>query len=73
MEFDYRLRPGVVTRSNALELMRAVGLGVAGRPTPAPRYGFVMRDPLTDTWPSRRALRSLPLALTASGARDRGP
>jgi hypothetical protein len=28
MEFDYRLRPGVVTRSNALELMRAVGLEV---------------------------------------------
>jgi DNA mismatch repair ATPase MutS len=26
MIFDYRLRPGVVTRSNALELMRAVGL-----------------------------------------------
>ncbi len=24
--FDYRLRPGVVTKSNALELMRAVGL-----------------------------------------------
>ena len=28
MEFDYRLRPGVVTRSNALELMRAVGLEI---------------------------------------------
>lgn len=28
IEFDYRLRPGVVTRSNALELMRAVGLEV---------------------------------------------
>ena len=26
IEFDYRLRPGIVTRSNALELMRAVGL-----------------------------------------------
>ncbi|MCG8590077.1 MAG: DNA mismatch repair protein MutS [Proteobacteria bacterium] len=26
--FDYQLRPGVVTRSNALELMRAVGLDV---------------------------------------------
>ena len=26
IHFDYRLRPGVVTRSNALELMRAVGL-----------------------------------------------
>ena len=28
MIFDYRLRPGVVTRSNALALMRAIGLDV---------------------------------------------
>jgi DNA mismatch repair ATPase MutS len=28
IEFDYRLRPGVVTHSNALELMRAIGLNV---------------------------------------------
>jgi hypothetical protein len=28
MKFDYLLRPGVVTHSNALELMRAVGLDV---------------------------------------------
>lgn len=28
MHFDYQLRPGVVTKSNALELMRAVGLDV---------------------------------------------
>ena len=28
MIFDYKLRPGVVTRSNALELMRSVGLDV---------------------------------------------
>ena len=28
MRFDYQLRPGVVTRSNALELMRSVGLDV---------------------------------------------
>ncbi len=28
IEFDYRLRPGIVTRSNALELMRAVGLDI---------------------------------------------
>jgi hypothetical protein len=28
MTFDYRLRPGVVTKSNAIELMRAVGLEV---------------------------------------------
>jgi len=26
--FDYRMHPGVVTKSNALELMRAVGLDV---------------------------------------------
>jgi DNA mismatch repair ATPase MutS len=26
LAFDYRLRPGVVRRSNAVELMRAVGL-----------------------------------------------
>jgi hypothetical protein len=28
LSFDFRLRPGVVTRSNALELMRSVGLDV---------------------------------------------
>ncbi len=28
IRFDYHLRQGVVTRSNALELMRAVGLEV---------------------------------------------
>jgi DNA mismatch repair ATPase MutS len=28
MRFDYRLRPGVVAKSNALELMRSVGLDV---------------------------------------------
>ena len=28
MVFDYRMRPGVVQRSNALELMRSVGLEV---------------------------------------------
>lgn len=28
ISFDYRLRPGVVTKSNALELMRSVGLEV---------------------------------------------
>jgi DNA mismatch repair ATPase MutS len=28
IEFDYRLRPDVVTHSNALELMRAIGLQV---------------------------------------------
>ncbi len=28
MRFDYKMRPGVVQRSNALELMRAVGLNV---------------------------------------------
>lgn len=29
LEFDYRLKPGVVRRSNALELMKAVGLEVS--------------------------------------------
>jgi hypothetical protein len=28
MLFDYKLKPGVVTRSNAIALMRAIGLGV---------------------------------------------
>jgi DNA mismatch repair ATPase MutS len=28
MSFDYRLREGIVRKSNALELMRAVGLQV---------------------------------------------
>jgi hypothetical protein len=28
MQFDYRMRPGIVTRSNAIALMRAVGLEV---------------------------------------------
>ena len=28
IEFDYRLRPGIVTHSNALALMRAVGLEI---------------------------------------------
>jgi hypothetical protein len=28
--FDYRMRPGVVAKSNALELMRAIGLPVVG-------------------------------------------
>jgi DNA mismatch repair ATPase MutS len=29
MRFDYRMKPGPVERSNALALMRAVGLEVA--------------------------------------------
>jgi hypothetical protein len=28
MSFDYRLRPGIVEKSNAIELMRSVGLDV---------------------------------------------
>jgi len=28
MTFDYRVRPGVVAKSNALELMRSIGLDV---------------------------------------------
>lgn len=35
LQFDYRLRPGVVSRSNALELMRMVGLTVPDSPTGA--------------------------------------
>ena len=27
LRFDYRMRPGVVAKSNALALMRSVGLG----------------------------------------------
>jgi DNA mismatch repair ATPase MutS len=33
LAFDYRIRPGPVTRSNALELMRTVGLDVEEDPT----------------------------------------
>src|SRR5262249_11871281 len=32
LHFDYKLRPGVVRHSNALALMRAVGLSVDGAP-----------------------------------------
>jgi len=28
MIFDYKLRPGIVTKSNGLELMRSIGLDV---------------------------------------------
>jgi DNA mismatch repair ATPase MutS len=28
LHFDYRVRPGVVRKSNAMELMRSVGLGL---------------------------------------------
>jgi len=34
MSFDYRLRPGIVEKSNALELMRSVGLEVANNRNP---------------------------------------
>ena len=30
--FDYKLKPGVVKTSNALELMRSIGLSVDGSP-----------------------------------------
>ncbi|MDR1990062.1 MAG: hypothetical protein LBQ09_07510, partial [Acidobacteriaceae bacterium] len=33
MRFDYRMRDGIVTRSNAIELMRAVGIDVDPRHT----------------------------------------
>jgi len=36
LHFDYILRPGVVTRSNALALMKAIGLPVGnGSPDPS--------------------------------------
>jgi hypothetical protein len=35
MSFDYRLRPGIVEKSNALELMRSVGLDVTTPPSPS--------------------------------------
>ncbi|MGK2859200.1 MAG: MutS-related protein, partial [Thermoanaerobaculia bacterium] len=37
MVFDYRMREGVVAKSNALALMRAVGLDIAGAKEPASR------------------------------------
>ncbi|MGE0440918.1 MAG: DNA mismatch repair protein MutS [Gemmatimonadales bacterium] len=37
LEFDYRLKPGVVRRSNALALMKAVGLEVGADPAEAGR------------------------------------
>ena len=35
MTFDYQMRPGVVQKSNALALMRAVGLDVELGPSSA--------------------------------------
>lgn len=37
MYFDYRIRPGVVQKSNALELMRMIGLEVGDEPAEADR------------------------------------
>jgi len=34
LSFDYKLKPGVVQTSNALKLMRAIGLGVNDQPVP---------------------------------------
>jgi DNA mismatch repair ATPase MutS len=34
MRFDYRMKPGPVTRSNAIALMRAVGLDVDREASP---------------------------------------
>jgi DNA mismatch repair ATPase MutS len=36
LHFDYKIRPGVVTRRNALDLMRMVGIEVPGRPPTLP-------------------------------------
>lgn len=37
MTFDYQLRPGIVRRSNALELMRLIGLGEPVEPSREPK------------------------------------
>jgi DNA mismatch repair ATPase MutS len=39
MAFDYKLKPGVVTTTNALRLMRLVGLDVAGITEETERVG----------------------------------
>jgi len=39
MSFDYQLRPGIVEKSNALELMRSVGLDVTGPRSPGEKAG----------------------------------
>jgi DNA mismatch repair ATPase MutS len=33
LHFDYKLKPGIVQTSNALKLMRAIGLGVTDQAT----------------------------------------
>ena len=48
MQFDYQLRPGVVQKSNALELMRTVGLPVCERdsePADFAEPSAVVREP----------------------------
>jgi DNA mismatch repair ATPase MutS len=43
MHFDYKLRQGVVTKSNGLELMRSIGLNVYGfRQQASKFYGRVL-------------------------------
>ena len=43
MRFDYKLRDGIITHSNALELMRMIGLGCLVQPTPS-RDGILDGD-----------------------------
>ncbi|MBP1604407.1 MAG: mutS2 1, partial [Acidobacteria bacterium] len=44
MTFDYVCRPGIMTRSNALALMRAVGLDVGSGNEPGPASLFSGRS-----------------------------
>jgi hypothetical protein len=36
MTFDYKIRPGIATSTNALRLMEIVGLRLTGEPTSSP-------------------------------------
>ena len=54
MHFDYRLEPGPVTRSNALAMMRAVGLDV----------------PEADATPAAGASEAVPVRRVGDGARE---
>ena len=54
MHFDYRLKPGPVTRSNALAIMRAVGLDVSE----------------ADGAPAAGASEAVPVRRVGDGARE---
>lgn len=61
MTFDYRMRDGIVARSNALPLMRSIGLDVdAGRePAPTPR---MLEATILRPWRTADAVRLAELA-----------